>query len=111
MPTVTNTFYSSSNGDRWLLLHDTELGTYLVQHEPNISSGGEPTRMPVPAKDNRLKFLANCCTWPVSWSASLSPFEISSSDMPGFVIPFSAVSESCDAVLDMMFATQVYGID
>lgn len=48
MPTVTNTFYSSSNGDRWLLLHDTELGTYLVQHEPNVSSGGDPTEMPVP---------------------------------------------------------------
>ena len=48
MPTVPTTIYSSSNGDRWLLLHDTETGTYLVRHEPNISSGGQPTEMPVP---------------------------------------------------------------
>jgi hypothetical protein len=40
---TTTTFYSSSNGDRWLMLHDGETGRYVVRHEPNMASGGKLT--------------------------------------------------------------------
>ena len=33
-------FYSSSNGDRWLLVRDQASGRSLVRHEPNRASGG-----------------------------------------------------------------------
>ena len=42
------TFYSSSNGDRWQLMHDDETGLYQVRHEPNLASGGHGTDVPVP---------------------------------------------------------------
>jgi hypothetical protein len=58
MPIVTTIFYSSSNGDRWLLLHNVETGSYLVRYEPNISSGGQTREMPVSA------FLAGSGTSP-----------------------------------------------
>lgn len=46
---ITNTtFYSSSNGDRWQMLHDDETGLYQVRHEPNASSGGRVTDTPLP---------------------------------------------------------------
>jgi hypothetical protein len=35
--------YSSSNGDRWYLVRDPEAGRVFVRHEPNASSGGQPT--------------------------------------------------------------------
>ena len=57
MPVATTTFYRSSNGDRWLL-SDDETGSYLVRHEPNLSSGGQATEMPVPT------FLAGSGTSP-----------------------------------------------
>jgi hypothetical protein len=58
MTIATTTFYRSSNGDRWLLSHHDETGSYLVRHEPNPSSGGQPTEMPVPT------FLAGSGTSP-----------------------------------------------
>jgi hypothetical protein len=57
MPNAT-TFYSSSNGDRWLLLRDDETGSYIVRHEPDLSSGGHMGEMPVPT------FLASSGTSP-----------------------------------------------
>ena len=36
-------YRSAPNGDRWLLAHDTDSGRVFVQHEPNISSGGQRT--------------------------------------------------------------------
>lgn len=48
MPISTETFYSSSNGDRWLLVHDDATGDYLVRHEPNLASGGEASDIAVP---------------------------------------------------------------
>jgi hypothetical protein len=48
MPVSTETFYSSSNGDRWQLVHDGETGRYIVRHEPNLSSGGEVSELAVP---------------------------------------------------------------
>jgi hypothetical protein len=36
-------FYSSSNGDRWLLVPNPGSGRSLVRHEPNRSSGGSST--------------------------------------------------------------------
>jgi hypothetical protein len=40
---TTTTFYASSNGDRWLTLHDSKTGRYTVRHEPNMASGGKAT--------------------------------------------------------------------
>ncbi len=32
--------YTSSSGDRWLLLRDSGSGRVSVRHEPNLASGG-----------------------------------------------------------------------
>ena len=40
MTTSIETFYSSSNGDRWQLVKNAETGHFAVRHEPNLSSGG-----------------------------------------------------------------------
>lgn len=40
MPISIETFYSSSNGDRWLLVRNNATGDHLVRHEPNLASGG-----------------------------------------------------------------------
>jgi hypothetical protein len=48
MSTVTETFYSSSNGDRWRLVKNAESGRYAVRHEPNLSSGGQVSEVGVP---------------------------------------------------------------
>ncbi|WP_428532673.1 hypothetical protein [Rhodopila sp.] len=46
---ITNTtFYSSSNGDRWQMLHDDETGVYRVRHAPNAASGGGMTEVALP---------------------------------------------------------------
>jgi hypothetical protein len=45
---TSTTFYSSSNGDRWQLLHDNEAALYQVRHEPNLASGGLATNVAVP---------------------------------------------------------------
>jgi hypothetical protein len=45
---TTTTFYSSSNGDRWQMLHDDETGRYIVRHEPNMASGGKATDVDLP---------------------------------------------------------------
>ena len=39
--------YSSSNGDRWVLVNDPESGRSLVRHEPNRSSGGKAVEIEV----------------------------------------------------------------
>jgi hypothetical protein len=33
--------YTSSNGDRWLLVRDPESQEVLIKHEPNAASGGK----------------------------------------------------------------------
>jgi hypothetical protein len=58
MPVSTETFYSSSNGDRWQLIHDSKTGHYAVRHEPNLSSGGAASELAVP------EFLARSGTSP-----------------------------------------------
>lgn len=47
MSTSVETFYSSSNGDRWLLVNDNETGQMLVRHEPNLASGGRASDVAV----------------------------------------------------------------
>jgi hypothetical protein len=54
----TETFYSSSNGDRWQLVQDGKTGRYAVRHEPSLSSGGEVSELAVPV------FLARSGTSP-----------------------------------------------
>ena len=58
MSISTEIFYSSSNGDRWQLVHDDETGRYVVRHEPNLSSGGAVSEVAVP------EFLARSGTSP-----------------------------------------------
>ena len=41
-------FYRSSNDDIWLLVKDS-LGNVAIEHRPNESSGGEPSRIEVHA--------------------------------------------------------------
>ena len=41
MDTNARSIYTSSNGDRWVLINDPESGRSLVRHEPNRSSGGK----------------------------------------------------------------------
>lgn len=36
----TKLLYTSPNGDRWFLVHDSNSQTVLIRHEPNRSSGG-----------------------------------------------------------------------
>ena len=40
-------YRAGPNGDRWSLVRDPESGRVLVEHEPNISSGGRASRMEV----------------------------------------------------------------
>ena len=40
-------YRSGPNGDRWSLVRDPESGRVIVEHEPNTSSGGRPSRMEV----------------------------------------------------------------
>ncbi len=47
MAVSTETFYSSSNGDRWRLLHDDATGDYRIRHEPNLASGGQASDIAV----------------------------------------------------------------
>ena len=58
MPVSTETFYNSSNGDRWQLVQDGETGRYAVRHEPNLSSGGAVSELAMPV------FLARSGTSP-----------------------------------------------
>jgi transglutaminase-like putative cysteine protease len=41
----TEDIYSSSNGDRWQLVHDTAAGRVFVRHEANAASGGHLTEL------------------------------------------------------------------
>ena len=47
MPTETRPLYSSANGDRWHLAHDTKTGRVFIKHEPNAASGGQPSDVEV----------------------------------------------------------------
>ena len=49
MATLTRTLYLSSNGDRWLLARETEVGRVFVRHEANLPSGGRVADLDVGA--------------------------------------------------------------
>jgi hypothetical protein len=38
-------YQSAPNGDRWLLVRETESGMAFIEHEPNASSGGAASRI------------------------------------------------------------------
>jgi len=40
MPIETRELYQSSNGDRWLLVRDSDADRVFVRHEANAASGG-----------------------------------------------------------------------
>jgi hypothetical protein len=42
-------FYRSANGDRWILIRNSNSGRPLVRHEANPSSGGQVTETDVEA--------------------------------------------------------------
>ena len=37
----------SANGNRWSPIRDDQLGKVLVLHEPNVASGGRPSRIEI----------------------------------------------------------------
>ena len=41
MPIESRELYSSSNGDRWHLVHEPRSGRVFIKHEPNAASGGD----------------------------------------------------------------------
>lgn len=41
--------YASSNGDCWVLLRDPDEAPYLVEHRPNVASGGQVSRLTLEA--------------------------------------------------------------
>jgi hypothetical protein len=47
MPLLIEDIYRSSNGDRWLLVCDSEGGQAFVRHEANLSAGGQVTDMEI----------------------------------------------------------------
>ena len=47
MPLSTIPIYTSANGDRWLLISDSEADQQMVRHEANPASGGQVTHMEV----------------------------------------------------------------
>ncbi|MCW2241475.1 bifunctional DNA-binding transcriptional regulator/antitoxin component of YhaV-PrlF toxin-antitoxin module [Azospirillum canadense] len=40
MPITTRALYGSANGDRWLLVRDSEVDRVFIRHEANAASGG-----------------------------------------------------------------------
>jgi hypothetical protein len=46
MSTQTRELYTSANGDSWYLCRDVS-GRVFVQHQPNIPSGGQASRIEV----------------------------------------------------------------
>src|SRR6266478_8520323 len=40
-------YRSGPNGDRWSLVREPASGRVFIEHEPNISSGGQPSRMEI----------------------------------------------------------------
>jgi hypothetical protein len=49
MASLTETIYSSPNGDRWLLVCDSESGEAIIRHEANEASGGMVSEQSVDA--------------------------------------------------------------
>ena len=47
MPTSTEVFYSSANGDRWQLVKQAETGGFMIRHEPNLASGGQVSEVEI----------------------------------------------------------------
>ncbi len=40
-------YRSGPNGDRWSLVREPASGRVFIEHEPNISSGGQTSRMEI----------------------------------------------------------------
>ncbi len=49
MPVESMELYSSSNGDRWLIVHEPRSARIFVKHEPNIASGGNSSLIEIGA--------------------------------------------------------------
>ncbi len=48
MPFQSRELYrSAANGDRWSLIRDPQSGRVFIEHEPNVSSGGQASRIDV----------------------------------------------------------------
>jgi hypothetical protein len=65
----TRDLYRSPNGDRWLLVRDSESGRVFVRHEPNPPSGGQVAEIEIgeffsrgglgPEKQELLRLIGN----------------------------------------------------
>jgi hypothetical protein len=40
-------YRSAANGDRWSLIRDSQSDRIFIEHEPNVSSGGQTSRVEV----------------------------------------------------------------
>lgn len=49
MTLAARPLYSSSNGDRWLLMRDPDSSRVFVRHEPNLDSGGRASDIEIGA--------------------------------------------------------------
>ncbi|UKJ74621.1 hypothetical protein H1Q64_18890 (plasmid) [Azospirillum brasilense] len=47
MPIVTRALYWSANGDRWLLVRDSEVDRVFIRDEANAASGGHQTELDI----------------------------------------------------------------
>jgi hypothetical protein len=47
MDNHTRLFYTSPNGDRWLLVKIRATGEIMIRHEPNDASGGKTSEVDV----------------------------------------------------------------
>jgi hypothetical protein len=47
MALLIEDIYRSANGDRWLLVCDSEAGQAFVRHEANLAAGGQVTDLEI----------------------------------------------------------------
>ncbi|TIQ29963.1 MAG: hypothetical protein E5X48_29450 [Mesorhizobium sp.] len=47
MSNPSRAFYTSSNGDRWLVVRVGERDEIFVRDEPNLASGGQPSEVDI----------------------------------------------------------------
>jgi hypothetical protein len=47
MSVKSRQLYSSTNGDRWLLCHQSDTQRVFIKHEPNVPSGGHVSEIDI----------------------------------------------------------------
>ena len=82
MPANEKELYSSSNGDRWLLVREPRSGRVFVRHEPNAASGGDIALIEIadflkqghgPEQVELLRLIGTLMNSSDNWTKSPSP--------------------------------------